>query len=121
MQRNYRATTCYVLVLGLVLLASSEKDLEFRSAPFCVQAKFVRQYHCTSSEPIQVVELMSPNPLATRTTQNDTSGARYYAAMLDLPESVAIVDNTFLHAVSPRHCERKESQNGLLYNGLCAN
>lgn len=85
----------YVLMLGFGLLTSCEKNVDFRSETFCVQAKFVRQYHCTSSEPIQVVELMSPNPLATRTTRNDTSVARYYAAMLDLPDSLAIVDKSF--------------------------
>lgn len=104
--------SCYVLILGFGLLVSCEKNLEFRSETFCVQAKFVRPYHCTSSEPIQVVELLSPNPLATRTTRSDTSVARYYAAMLDLPDSVTAVNKTFYMRFHRDTAREKIAQKG---------
>lgn len=87
--------SAYWLLLGLGFIFSCEKKMDLRSETFCVQARFVRPYHCSSSEPIRVVELLSSNPLATQIAANDTAAARYYAAMLDLPDSVASVGKTF--------------------------
>ncbi|MHA4739638.1 hypothetical protein [Dyadobacter sp. MSC1_007] len=84
-----------LLVVGPGLLGSCEKKMEPRSDTFCGQARFVRRYHCAASESIQVVEFKSPNPLATQTTRNDTSGTKYYGAMLDLPDSLAVSGKTF--------------------------
>ncbi|GGC14879.1 hypothetical protein [Dyadobacter sediminis] len=102
----------YLLLLGLGLFASCEDRTDVRSETFCAQAKFVRRYHCTSSESVQVVELMSPNPLATQFTVNDTSAVRYYAAMLDLPDSVLVADKTF-HMQFHRDKAREKKANVL--------
>ncbi|KAA6439312.1 hypothetical protein FEM33_13665 [Dyadobacter flavalbus] len=69
--------------------------MDEHSKTFCAQAKFVRRYHCTSSESVQVVELMLPNPLATPIAGNDSTVTRYFAAMLDLPDSVLVAGKTF--------------------------
>ena len=91
MENLYRS----LLFVGSILLASCEKKMEPRSDTFCGQARFVRQYHCTAHESIQVVEFMSPNPFATQTNSNDTTGTRYYGAMLDFPDSLAVPGKTF--------------------------
>ena len=85
-----------VLFMGSVLSASCEKKMEPRSETICGQAKFVRQYHCTAQESIQVVEFLFSNPLATRTTNNDTIGTRYYGAMLDFPDSLTVLARPFI-------------------------
>ena len=84
-----------LLFMGSILLGSCEKKIEPRSETFCGQAKFVRQYHCTGQESIQVVEFMSSNPLATQTMNNDTIGTRYYGAMLDFPDSLTVAGKSF--------------------------
>jgi len=84
-----------LFLIGLGLFAACEKKMEPRSETFCAQAKFTRQYHCSASESIQVVEFIAPNPLATKTTGNGIVDARYYGAMLDFPDSLAVPDKTF--------------------------
>lgn len=87
--------SCYLLLLAIGLFASCKDRMNVWSETFCVQVEYVRAYHCTSSEPIHVVELLSPNPLATRITDNDATVARYQAAMLDLPDSVLVTGKKF--------------------------
>lgn len=86
---------CYLLLLVTILFISCDKKLNARSETYCVQAEYVRRYHCTSSEPIHVVEFLSPNPLATRITGDHAAIARYQAAMLDLPDSVLSAGKKF--------------------------
>lgn len=85
----------YLLLFAIGVFASCEDKMENRSETFCVEAQYVRNYHCSSSEPLHVVELLSPNALATRFSENGTGIERYQAAMLDLPDSLHIVGKKF--------------------------
>jgi hypothetical protein len=84
-----------LLLLVISLFASCEEKMDGRSETQCIQARFIARYACSSSDPLYLVELLSPTRLATQYAENDTANLRYYAAMFDLPESVHVVDTVF--------------------------
>ncbi|WAC12505.1 hypothetical protein [Dyadobacter pollutisoli] len=92
MIRNF---SFYLLLLAVGLFTSCDDKVDVRSKTFCVQVEYVREYHCTSSEPVHVVEFLSPNSLATKITHINASVAKYQAAMLDLPDSVLVTGKNF--------------------------
>jgi len=85
-----QSTILFLSTIGF--LASCDEKMAPRSETQCVKARFVMNY-CPATEPLYLVEFLSPNSLATKS--GDDTNIRYVAAMLDLPKSVRVIDTTF--------------------------
>jgi NADH:ubiquinone oxidoreductase subunit E len=106
------------LVTHIILIASSffvscEEKMGARSETQCRQARFISKYCNGTSEPLYLVEFLSPTSL-TKNYSGDDANPRYVAAMLDLPESVQVRDTTFYMQI--HHDPFRESEVTI---GLC--
>jgi len=81
----------FVLGAGLSCTDGSVDNVEETT---CLRAKFIANY-CPSGKALHLIQFLEPTELATAIKSQTSDTIRYYAAVLDLPESVRKPDTEF--------------------------
>jgi hypothetical protein len=84
----------YIVLVTSSFFFSCEEKMDVQSETQCRQARFISKYCNGTSEPLYLVEFLSPTSL-TKDYSGDNANPTYLAAMLDFPESVQVRDTTF--------------------------
>ena len=103
----------YIVLITSIFFVSCEEKMDAPSETQCLQARFISKYCNGTSEPLYLVQFLSPTSL-TKDYSGDNANPRYIAAMLDFPASMQVIDTTFYMQI--RHDPIRESKVAI---GLC--
>ena len=84
----------YIILITSSFFVSCEEKMDARSETQCLQARFISKYCNGTSEPLYLIQFLSPTSL-TKDYSGDKANPRYIAAMLDFPTSMQVIDTTF--------------------------
>lgn len=87
-------TTFLVFFLLSALLSCTKEAVENADDTKCLRARFVSNY-CPADKPLHLIQFLEPTEFGTPQKSQTSDSTLYFAAVLDLPESVQKRDAEF--------------------------